>query len=112
MRAANSALAAARHLAGNTEPPVLDASDLDAVQASIETMPPAAVQVLKHGLSSPFSALGAERLADKRQLLKKYRKLALELHPDRCEHALANDAMQVLNSAFEAAQGKGRGRAR
>ena len=59
--------------------------------------------------TSPFSALGVERLADarilnnvnRRTLLKKYRKLALELHPDRCDHELAVDAMQLLNTAYE-----------
>jgi len=109
VRAANSALAAARQLAVATEPPVLAVAELEAMQRMIETMPPAAVQVLRYAPSSPFSALGVERLAaarelntqNKRQLLKRYRKLALELHPDRCDHALACDAMQALNTAYE-----------
>ena len=72
-------------------------------------LPPAALQVLKHAPTSPFSALGVERLAEARSLnavnrkylLKKYRKLALELHPDRCDHCMAVDAMQALNAAFD-----------
>ena len=38
---------------------------------------------------------------NKRTLLKNYRKLALQLHPDKCDHAMANDAMQALNVAYD-----------
>lgn len=52
--------------------------------------------------------------ANKKKLLKSYRKLALELHPDRCAHELACVAMQALNDAYETVQRKGahRGHAR
>ena len=87
----------------------LSDAQLDELQRDIEQLPPAALQVLKHAPTSPFSALGVERLAEARSLnavnrkylLKKYRKLALELHPDRCDHCMAVDAMQALNAAFD-----------
>ena len=67
---------------------------LAALDEMIGTMPRAAEQVLKNSTSSPFSALGIERqhqarilnTVNKRALLKNYRKLALRLHPDKCEH--------------------------
>ena len=70
----------------------------------------AALAVFRNA-SRPFAALGIERLgrsrslnnANKRDLLKRYRKLALELHPDRCHHALAVEAMQVLNACYDKA---------
>ena len=57
---------------------------------------------------SPFSALGVPKLREartlntvnKREMHKKFRKLALELHPDRCSHEYAKPAMQALNKAF------------
>ena len=83
-----------------------------------------AAQVLKHGAARPFDALGLPRLASanslnavtSRQVLKSYRRLALRLHPDRCDHPLAVEAMQKLNDAYERARGgtapRGRGGAR
>lgn len=78
------------------------------LEETIETMPEAAVQVLRHASQtavaySPFSALGIPKLAaartlntvNKRDMLKRYRKLALALHPDKCEHEYAIQAMQV-----------------
>ena len=106
------ALADARALANATEPPLIAEDELNELKLMIETMPKEALQVLRYGPTSPFSALGVERLKDartlnavnKRTLLKQYRKLALTLHPDRCDHALALDAMQALNKAFEQTQ--------
>jgi len=82
------------------------------MERMIQTMPPGAIQVLRHASSRPYTALGVERLAEpcelntvnRRLLLKRYRQLALELHPDRCDHTLACDAMQALNLAFERTQ--------
>jgi hypothetical protein len=111
-RAARSALHEARTLAGSTEPPVVSAEDIALMADMIETLPAAAVQVLQHAESNPFAALGISRLngvkelntVNKRELLKAFRRLALELHPDRCAHPLANDAMQALNAAYERTQ--------
>ena len=111
-RAARSALHEARTLAGSTEPPVVSAEDIALMADMIETLPAAAVQVLQHAESDPFAALGISRLkgvkelntVNKRELLKAFRRLALELHPDRCAHPLANDAMQALNAAYERTQ--------
>lgn len=107
--AASRALTEARQLAASTEPPLISPEELSDLQTTIDTMPAAAIQVLRYGPSSPFSALGVERLAqarslnsvNRRNLLKKYRKLALQLHPDRCEHVMAIDAMQALNAAYD-----------
>ena len=104
-----AALRGARDLRNRTEPPLISARDLDMLQSMIETVPAAAVQVLKHAPSRPFAALGVERLAgakglnaaNRKELIKKYRRLALELHPDRCDHEMANDAMQALNVAYD-----------
>ena len=52
-RAARSALQEARTLAGSTEPPVVSAEDLATMTDMIETLPPAAVQVLQHTESNP-----------------------------------------------------------
>ena len=67
-----------------------------------------------HATRSPFSAIGIPRLAEarllntvnKRNMLKNYRKLAMQLHPDKCDHVLANDAMQALNVAYDKALGE------
>ena len=75
----------------------------------IETIPEAAKQVLKFAAFSPFSALGIPRLqaartlntVNKRHILKEYRKLAVKLHPDKCDHPTALHAMQALNQVYE-----------
>lgn len=85
----------------------------DTLQATVESVPEAALQVLRHASThataySPFSALGVPKLAaarelntvNKREVLKKYRRLALQLHPDKCEHQYAEEAMVALNKAF------------
>jgi len=99
----------------------------DSLEEQVQTMPDAAIQVLKHAhcahrearstatsltadVYSPFSALGVPKLREartlntvnKRELHKNYRRLALELHPDRCDHEYAIPAMAALNKAFEA----------
>ena len=103
------ALAKARATAESDPNLPLTEAMLDEMKEQIETLPPAAEQVLQHAVKSPFSALGIERLAaarvlntvNKRTLLKNYRKLALRLHPDKCQHLVANDAMQALNVAYD-----------
>jgi len=107
--AASAALAMARALSRMASPRTISEEQLQGLQTMIDTMPAAALQVLQHGLRSPFSALGVERRAEarslsavnRRSLLKRYRQLALQLHPDRCEHVMAVDAMQVLNAIYD-----------
>ena len=107
--AALKALDRARQLAQNDPNLPLTDTQLDELKREIESMPWAATQVLRFSAYSPFSALGIERLAaartlntvNKRNLLKNYRKLALQLHPDKCDHPVANDAMQALNCAYD-----------
>ena len=85
---------------------------LDEMKQCIESMPAAAVQVLKYATFSPFSAIGIPRLqqarvlntVNKRQMLKSYRKLALQLHPDKSDHPMALPAMQALNAAYDKTQ--------
>jgi hypothetical protein len=97
----------------------------DELQAVVESMPDAAVQVLKHAHLearehrttetsltalpySPFSAMGIAKLQEartlntvnKREIHKNYRRLALQLHPDKCEHEFAIPAMMALNKAL------------
>ena len=97
----------------------------DDLQQVVQSMPDAAIQVLKHAhlrprelrstatsltaeIYSPFSALGVPRLhearklntVNKRELQKQYWKLARDLHPDKCDHEYAVPAMQALNKAF------------
>ena len=82
------------------------------LEAMVEAMPDAAVQVLKYHTFSPFSAIGIPKLqnarvlntVNKRAMLKGYRKLAMQLHPDKCDHEYASQAMQALNAAFERTQ--------
>lgn len=67
------------------------------------------LQVLNHATRSPFSAIGIPRLAEarvlntvnKRNMLKNFRKLAMQLHPDKCTHEMAVPAMQALNGAYD-----------
>ena len=78
-------------------------------------VPPSALHIFNNS-RRPFTALGLERLSharslnsvNKRELLKRYRKLALELHPDRCAHGLALEAMQVLNACYEQVLARGK----
>ena len=49
----------------------------------------------------PRQALGLDDEASASDAKKAYRKLALKLHPDKCEHPVANDAMQALNVAYD-----------
>ena len=106
---ASAALEGARQLANASDPPLIAPAELAELQAMIDTLPPAALQVFRYAPLSPFSALGIARLAEartlntvnRRNLLKKYRRLALELHPDRNTHPLAVEAMQALNAAYE-----------
>ena len=85
---------------------------LTQMQQTIDTMPDAAVHVLKYAFKSPFTAIGIPRVAaarvlntvNKREMLKKFRKLAVQLHPDKCEHPIALPAMQALNAAYDKTQ--------
>ena len=109
---ARSEIAAARKLV-EVEPLLacagLSEEKFAELDQTVNTMPAAATQVLKYATISPFSALGIPRLqaartlntVNKRGILKNYRKLAMQLHPDKCDHALANDAMQALNGAYD-----------
>ena len=89
-------------------PAGLTAEKLHELEHMIESLPYAAMQVLKNA-KSPFSALGIPRLAEarilntvnKRGILKNYRRLAIQLHPDKCDHPMALEAMQALNTAFD-----------
>ena len=82
------------------------------LEEMVESMPEAALQVLKYATFSPFSAIGIPKLArarvlntvNKRAMLKGYRRLAMQLHPDKCDHEYAKPAMQALNAAFEKTQ--------
>ena len=95
-------------------PAGLTAEKFAELEQTIASMPPAAMQTLKYATFSPFSALGIARRAEervlntvnKKNLLKGYRKLALRLHPDKCDHPFALPAMQALNLAYDKATGK------
>ena len=116
-QAAREELAVLYELKGKE--PALEAAGLtteaiEALRVTIDTMPAAAMQVLNHATRSPFSAIGIPRLAEmrllntvnKRNMLKNYRKLAMQLHPDKCDHAMAIPAMQALNGAYDKALGE------
>ena len=57
------------------------------LEETVDSMPPAALQVLKYATFSPFSAIGIPKLAknrvlntvNKRQMLKGYRRLAMQV---------------------------------
>lgn len=93
-------------MAGLTEAKFAELED------TVDSMPAAALQVLKYATFSPFSAIGIPKLArarvlntvNKRAMLKGYRRLAMQLHPDKCDHEYANPAMQALNQAYEKTQ--------
>ena len=109
--AAYRALADVEKLARATEPPLISDDEIAQIRVMIETIPKAALHCFKHASANPFAVLGMERLrharslntANRRALLKSYRKLAMELHPDRCAHALAVEAMQLLNACYDKA---------
>lgn len=84
-----------------------------ALEETVASMPEAAVQVLRHAsmsaaVYSPYSAIGIPKLqgartlntVNRREMMKRYRKLALQLHPDKCDHEYAEKAMQALNKAY------------
>ena len=74
---------------------------------TIETAPPEAMDVLRHGTERPLAALGLGNSVGsalcRTSVIKTYKQLALKLHPDKCEHPLASDATKVLNDAYRQA---------
>lgn len=91
--------------------PFITDDAVKALEDMIQTMPMAAEQVLKFADKSPFSALGIERLqqarmlntVNKRALLKNYRRLALQLHPDKCDHEMVSPRLHTHSQRFAAA---------
>ena len=53
-----------------------------------------------------YELLGVEKDAGGLTIKRAYRKLALRLHPDKCDHPFALPAMQALNLAYDKATGK------
>ena len=51
-----------------------------------------------------FAALGCEFGASEDAVKKAYKKLALQLHPDKSDHPMALPAMQALNAAYDKTQ--------
>ena len=60
-------------------------------------------QVLRRG-GSPLRCLGLERGASQADVRKRYRALALRLHPDKAQHPQANEAFAALESAYSRAK--------
>ena len=60
-----------------------------------------AEKAMAHLSNDPYMALNIPRASNRGDVKKNYRKLALQLHPDKCEHVMANDAMQALNVAYD-----------
>ena len=52
----------------------------------------------------PFRCLGLERGASQEEVRKRYRALALRLHPDKAQHPQANEAFAALKSAYSRAK--------
>ena len=62
-----------------------------------------ATHTRRAGLRAQDAKLQAARTlntVNKREIHKNYRRLALQLHPDKCEHAYAIPAMVALNKAL------------
>lgn len=106
---ASEAFLAVCELALSSEPRLVSEEEIEELRQMMDTVPSSALQVLRYSRDDPFAAIGLGRLTqartlnqvNRRAVLKQYRKLALELHPDRCDHPLAVDAMQALNTAYD-----------
>lgn len=57
-----------------------------------------AAVVLAHDL---YSVLGVSRSASNKEIKKAYKKLALELHPDKNDAPDANEKFMQINAAYE-----------
>ena len=51
-------------------------------------------------LKNPFDQLESRPEMTKDQIRKQYRKLSLQVHPDRCKHPQAHDATAALSKAI------------
>lgn len=60
----------------------------------------AVARVLQCARGDLYGVLGVERSADGEALKRAYRKLALQLHPDKCDALGASDAFKRVSAAF------------
>ncbi|KAL3698923.1 hypothetical protein R1sor_016945 [Riccia sorocarpa] len=58
-------------------------------------------RILGPDVSNAYEILGVKREVPPADLKKRYWKLSLLVHPDKCEHPQAHEAFMVLNNAFK-----------
>ena len=75
------------------------AAEIKSSKTSIVTAGDKEIQKILHA-TSDYSALGISPGADAAAIRKKYRQIAVTVHPDKCKHPKANEAFHRIVSAY------------
>ncbi|KAH9323835.1 hypothetical protein KI387_018474, partial [Taxus chinensis] len=68
---------------------------------SHNTMAIQVTRIIALDVSNPYEVLGLNRAAAAESMKKRYWKLSLLVHPDKCSHPEAHQAFTILNQAFK-----------
>ena len=95
--------ASSASMPGSSDQPAQSNFGLDAGAARRHVAMREMGRILAARRSSPLQILGVKRKADNAERRQAYRKLALLIHPDKCDHPDAAIAFHVLQDAYDAA---------
>ena len=68
--------------------------------AGIESLGAIVSRILKYA-NRPWDCLGLPAYTPAEHTRRHYRQLSLLIHPDKCDHPRAQEAMAILNNAFK-----------